>query len=111
MAKHHVRVPPEQEAELARIAKQLVVPPATGLTTKNRERLRQFGDETRLCDLLTLPERLSVRARSEGKTYRACLTMEVAVALAILRHCPIRRTNLAKLRLDQNITRLARARA
>ena len=106
MARHAVRVSEAQDAAIADIARRLAVTPARGLTAKNRERLRQFEDPQLLHRVLTLPETLEREARALGPSRKACLRSEMAVAIAILCLCPIRRKNLAALHLDHNLRRL-----
>ena len=110
-ARGYVRVPPEDEATLADLAKRVTPKRRQGLTEKNRRRLRPLQDEGTLRRLLQLPERLARRCRAEGPTRSAALRFEVAVAIAILLHCPIRVGNLASIHLEWNIHRMGDGRA
>ncbi|WP_285675025.1 tyrosine-type recombinase/integrase [Paralimibaculum aggregatum] len=53
---------------------------------------------------VALPRRLEERAASRPPRSRA-LEMEIAVAIAILLVCPIRRRNLAEIRIDRHLQR------
>lgn len=105
LARHHSKVPAAQLADLKVLAKRLVVPRPPGLTDKNRARLRQFDDVGRLRQLIQLPDRLIARSKTTPRRYKALLQSEIAVAIAILCVCPIRRKNIAELHLEHNIDR------
>jgi hypothetical protein len=64
VAKWWVKAPAEQIAALQAIRRQ-VDPQSTGMTERNRARLRQFGDPENLSRLINLPEtaRLSMPGR------------------------------------------------
>jgi integrase len=106
VARDHVRAPEADTAEIARLARRLAVPATPGLTDRNRARLRPLQDPDVLRRLLRLPQEMAARARQSDRPHAAALSMEMAVALAILLTCPIRRTNLAELRLDRNLQRM-----
>ena len=105
LARHHVRLPDADLSGLKTLAKRLEVHRPTGLTDKNRARLRQFDDPERLRVLLQLPDRLIAGSRFSPHSYKALLQSEVAVAIAILIVCPIRRKNIAELHLERSIAR------
>jgi integrase len=82
-----------------------------GLTDTNRERLRPFDDERHVSALLQLPSDLVGRARRDDLGRKAALHVQIALVIELLLMAPIRRRNLAGLRLDQHIswTRSGRA--
>lgn len=105
LARHHVRLPAPHLAELKTLSKRLEVHRPPGLTDKNRARLRQFDDVGRLRALLQLPDRLIAGSRLSPHNTKALLQSEVAVAIAILIVCPIRRKNVAELHLERSLAR------
>lgn len=106
LVRHHVVVPDETRQNIETLAGRLALPQAHGITAKNRERLRPFDEKKTVSKLLQLPQVLADRARSARPRYGAFLDMEVAVAIALLTCCPIRRKNLATLHLDHNLRRM-----
>ena len=105
IARNHVRVPEDRQTEIERLAKRLKIKWQTGMTPKNRDRLRPLQDPATLRRLLLLPERLFEKGRGLGNIYKAALLQECAVAIAILLYCPLRRRNLASVHLDRNLQR------
>lgn len=79
---------------------------APGLTRKNRERLRPFDDPALVRRFLLLPEKLFARAESASTPKKAILLREEAIAIAILQALPIRRENLGKIHLEENLHRM-----
>ena len=96
-------VHPDQIEEL-RGLQGCLGPQAKRLAEKNRRLLRIFEDPEILEKLLWLPERLAEWAARIGGA-RGALAMELAVAIAILRHVPLRIRNLAELRIGQELYR------
>ena len=107
VAREWVHVPDDRLAELKRLLARLPkVQP--GLTAKNREALRQFGDEINLARLLALPELLLQEARRiDPPTYKAAVKAQLALAIELLLNCPIRGQNLINLQLGQHVLRPA----
>jgi hypothetical protein len=106
IARHWVKVPSEQLEQLQKLRRR-VDPGKKGLTDKSRVRLMQFDDEENLAKLMLLPERLATEARRQDRGgVTEALKMQTAMALAILRVCPLRIKNLAGLNLERHITRL-----
>ena len=105
VAKRFVRVDEASQRELDRLDSKLHVKPQSGMTAKNRDRLRPLDNSETLRGLLTLPARLFERSKSDGDLYRAALAREDAVAIAIFLNCPIRRKNMAEIHLDENLHR------
>ena len=93
--------PATTQANLDRLAQRLAVPTQTGMTAKNRARLRVLQDDKNCHLLLTLPERLfATGAGTKANGYLDALAREDAVATAVLLVCPVRIKNLASINLD-----------
>ena len=105
LAKHWVRVPEAHLQRLRAMCKQ-VDPGQSGMTERNRARLRQFDDDTNIARLINLPESIARSLPTNGPlTYQQAILMQSAVAIAILLVAPIRVKNLAALTLDRHIVR------
>lgn len=78
----------------------------TGMTEKNKERLRQFDDPNLLASLLTLPERVlrRVQRTDSGKRGEAVAVM-FATAIELLLVAPMRIKNLASLETERHLVR------
>jgi integrase len=105
LGRHHVRLPDADLSRLKTLVTRLAPPRQPGLTDKNRARLRQFDDTERLRSLLQLPDRLMALGKGAPYSYKALLRSEIAVAIAILMVCPIRRKNIAELHLERSLAR------
>ena len=103
IAKWWVKAPAEQIAELQKIRRE-VDPKETGMTARNRARLRQFDDPENLRRLIDLPQAI-VRAlpRQGPPSYAHALRVQSALAISILLAAPMRAKNLASLRLGRNV--------
>jgi integrase len=101
IAKHWAKVPDSHLSELRRIVDRLRCR-KRGLTSKNREILRQFDDPMNVLKLLTLPELLAAQAKKQRNVKKAALSMQLALAIDIELHAPIRLKNLINLRLDRH---------
>ena len=93
---------------LATFAKRVATKKRTGMTAKNRERLRVLQDDRNLLKLVNLPDRLFAEAKSGRKPHYRALDREIAVAIEILLVCPLRVKNLAEIHLERNIHRPGR---
>ena len=93
VARHWSRLPEAQIATIVRWVNKVRVH-QEGMTEKNRERLRQFGDNGVIRALLTLPEQLIAKAERCPVNSRSALTVLKAVALALLTVAPLRLGNL-----------------
>jgi integrase len=103
LARHWVKLGPDALQEL-RALQQCLGPPRTGLTKKNEILLRTLDDPEIRAKLLLLPERLA-KSAERSRPARAAITMEFALAIAILLSAPLRIANLAALRLDRHLVR------
>ena len=105
LVRHHTRVPDANRRAIEDFATRLSVPPSRGLTARNRARLRALEDPAARHRLLCLPDTLAADARAARPYRRAYLDFEIAVAIALLLYCPIRRRNLVELHLERNLRR------
>jgi integrase len=92
-------------ARLANLSKRVAVPRQTGLTPKNRERLRALQDDRRLQALLNLPERIWSETLGKELTFSQALRRETALAILIMLFCPIRSQNLAEIHIEKHLHR------
>jgi integrase len=104
VAKHHVRAP-EAQLDTLRAMRRKVDPGVTGMTERNRRRLRQFDDPENLRRLLEFPGRVFRELPSDGEPgYELCIRAQSALVVAILQVAPLRIENVAGLRLDRHLT-------
>jgi len=103
IARHHLHLPEETVDQMRRQCKALK-PRSEGFTDKNRRCLRQFTDNKKLVNLLTLGVRVIAQvARLDKLRRRDAVRVELAIAVAILLNIPLRAGNLAGLRLDRHL--------
>jgi integrase len=76
-----------------------------GLTDRNKERLRPFGDPVNVAKLIHLPDQLAAQCARHEATLRDAYRMRTALAVEILLVFPIRLRNLVTLRIDQHVYR------
>jgi integrase len=86
-----------------KIASRLSIP-RTGMTAKNRERLRPFDDPTVVERFLNLPSLIQAEVeRCKLPARRRALLAQSAAAIAIEQAAPIRLSNLANLDVQKNL--------
>jgi integrase len=103
IAKWWVKASAEQIAELQKIRRE-VDHKETGMTPRNRARLRQFDDPENLRRLIDLPRAIIRSLPREGApSYVQAIRVQSALAIAILTTAPMRVRNLASLCLGQHI--------
>ena len=103
VARHWIKVPPEQMEELKRLNAKLGSTP-TGLTQKNQDLVRRFQDRELLTALLDLPDTLRKQANSgRSSPARRLQKMQIALAIEILLAAPMRMQNLATLELGRSL--------
>jgi integrase len=103
IAKWWVKAPADGIAALQKIRRE-VDPKETGMTPRNRARLRQFDDPENLRRLIDLPQAIVRALPREGPLICAqALRVQSALAIAILTIAPMRMKNLASLRLGQHV--------
>ena len=105
VARHWVKVDEQHFAELHRLCRR-VDPRDTGMTDKNRDRLRPLRDAKVLRAFLELPDRMlaEVRRTDRGRR-REALEVATALGIAILTYAPIRSANLCRLDLERHLIR------
>lgn len=106
VARRYVKVGDGDQRRLDQLNDRLAMKQTSGMTPKNRERLRPLKDEATLRRFLDLPEALFERGIKGNDSLRAALEREDALAMAILRYCPIRRKNLFSIHLEHNLRRM-----
>ncbi|MCU0945813.1 MAG: tyrosine-type recombinase/integrase [Rubritepida sp.] len=108
VAAHHVGLKANEVAQIGTWALQARGHRRrTGLTAKNRDRLRALVPLHRRGLLLHLPAELMQRAREIGPgSVEAGRLARTAAALEILLICPLRRRSMLALRLDRHLQRL-----
>jgi integrase len=103
IAKYQVKSDPKILAEIERIKRKLT-PQHIGLTPKNRERLGQFDQDINIKRLLWYARQEFDRIKKLGThTLHNAVAIQLAVAVEILLHIPMRVTNLAQLHLQNNL--------
>ena len=97
IAKWWVKAPQEQMEALRNIRRQ-VDPKSSGMTERNRARLRQFDDPENLRRLIRLPDEiLRSLPRSRPPSFTEAIRVQSALAIGILLVAPMRVKNLAAL--------------
>jgi integrase len=103
IARRWVKVDAAVLEELKRLASKVPVPLA-GLTSKNKEVLRQFDHPANLRRLLEFPDRLWAEVkRDRTPDGRTLVKAQAALAVGILSYMPVRPQNLWALKFDENI--------
>jgi hypothetical protein len=76
-----------------------------GLTEKNQAIVRQVLSGNNWAEVINLPHILMAQARSlrEHAPVKAAVTAQIAAGIAILTFAPVRLSNLAHIRLDENL--------
>lgn len=98
-------LPEPQRKALADLAKKVAQPTQTGMTARNRDRLRVLQDPRHKRRLLALPEHVFKTHTQASRLGWNALAREDALAIAILLVCPIRVGSLARIELDKHIQR------
>ena len=106
IARHWVKAPDEQIEKLAGFASNLHVK-QTGMTDKNRARLRQFDNIANVLALANLAPRVfqEVKKADDGLRRNAVRVM-LAMAVELLLVAPMRIDNLAGLDLDRHLAQV-----
>ena len=106
IARHHVKLPPEEIERLSNIKRRLKVD-RPDFTDKNKQRLAQFDDPYNVELLMLLPRRLVDRAeRSNTKSSRTALDVMHAVAIRFSSpfQCEVATSRLSTLNAISNGT-------
>ena len=106
IARHWLKTDEKTLELMARIVRQLA-PPETGMSDKNRERLRPFQSEESLRKLVNLPQtiRRHIESAKSSHARRKGLST-AALAIEILLVAPLRMANLAALHLDHHFRKV-----
>lgn len=98
IARHFLKLPDSELAELDRICKPINRKPRQhtkrGLTEKNRRRLAQFLDDRRVVTLRDLPQRLQAQAMRCPVDLRSALAMQSALAIELFIMTLLRSSNV-----------------
>lgn len=105
VARRYVKVAEADQKRLDNWNDRFAVKKSSGMTVKNRDRLRPLEDPMTLRRLLVLPKQLFDRGAQNSDSKPVALAQEDALAIAILQYCPIRRKNLFSIHLDHNLHR------
>ncbi len=106
VARDHCRLPEAEISAIATWGKRIKMPAPTGLTEKNMRRLRALMEPRARAMLLWFPRELMRRAADPALSPPAAARLAMyAVAMEILLVCPMRRKNLAELRVDRHLYR------
>lgn len=106
LARDHCHLPAADVAKITTWSRRVTMPDPHGLTAKNTARLRTLMQLRARGMLLCLPQELMREAAMPGlKPTEAARLVMYAVVVEILLVCPMRRKNLAGLRLDQHLYR------
>ena len=101
VAKAYVGLDADDVKELMRLRDRLKCR-KRGMTVKNRERLRPFLDPRNQARFLRLADRLIKEAKARGRTKKAALLVQIALAHEIEIAAPLRLGNLAALNLNRH---------
>lgn len=103
MARHWLNVDRDHLEQLTAICPRLN-PGKSGLTEKNRERLRQFDDPRNRSLLLHFPQsQLREVLRYDRGHRRDALKVQIALAVEMLMMAPVRIGNLAAINIDRHL--------
>ncbi|MBV9748210.1 MAG: site-specific integrase [Acetobacteraceae bacterium] len=106
VARYHCDLPAVEVARIANWVRQVTPRKQLSMSEKNMQRLGALVQPRPYALLLNLPAKLMHAAALPGQRPRsAALLAMYAVALEILTICPMRRGNLAALRLDRHLRR------
>lgn len=106
VAKHWLNSEDAILKQMSHRTKRLAVQ-QTGMTTKNRDRLRPFHDRATVDRFLNLPNDLiALVERGKVSKQQQPVLAEIAVAIEILLMAPIRISNLVNIDLDRHLFRV-----
>jgi site-specific recombinase XerD len=101
IAKYHCNAP-ESILQLIRNAEDKFKPETSGMTAKNKKRLRTILEDTALPRLLTLPADSIVMLDPAHPTLADAIKVQSALAMQIELEAPMRAKNLAALDINQH---------
>lgn len=97
IAKHHAGLSDPELEKLHNICRRIDPKDRGRLTTKNRERLRQFDDPRNKVLFLKFPETQFNKARKDKSPLKAARRVERALQVGLLMHCGVRLATLRAL--------------
>ncbi len=102
LAKHWVRTDPAHLEKLKRIARRVTVG-TSGMTAKNRDRLRPFDDDDTVATFVCLPDTIRRHVEKSRKpAMQKAVMAQMAAAIALQLVIPLRKSNLAALDLERH---------
>ena len=79
-----------------------------GMTSRNREVLREFDDPSTVRALVNLPARVWLEVRTSGRRgHREAKLMRTALAIGLLLNAPVRIKNLASIEVDRHLVQVS----
>lgn len=106
IAKYWAHLPQDQIDTLKK-AETRFRPPKTGMTAKNRGRLRQFTDEQNVRRLVGLPSKVITTLDTTQPKITDAVRVQEALAVALLLVAPVRVKNLASIDIEKHIHRVS----
>ena len=104
LARDYLRLPAEAVGPLEDLCRKLT-PRQTGMTQKNRARLRPFDDERLVQRLLRFPSEQFARVRKADRgSQRDALKIQSALIIELLLMAPMRLGNLAGIDLQKHLS-------
>lgn len=104
LARDYLRLPAEAIEPLDDLCRKLT-PRRTGMTQKNRDRLRPFDDDRLVQRLLRFPPEQFARVRKADRgTQRDALKIQSALLIELLMMAPMRLGNLAAIDLQRHLS-------
>lgn len=102
IAQHHTGAPLDV-IDLIKSAEGRLRPAKTGMTDRNKARLRQIIEPQRLKRLIDLPQRFVAGLDQKRPSITDALCVQSVLALMILLNAPMREKNLAELDLERHL--------
>lgn len=103
IAKHWVKVDTAHHDKLKRLASRVAVP-VSGMTAKNRDRLRVFDDPEMVAAFVCLPDTIQKAVEKDRRAPKLKAHLaQMAAAIAIQIVIPLRRTNLAAIDIKRHL--------
>ena len=104
LARDYLRLPAKAIGPLEDLCRKLA-PQRTGMTQKNRDRLRPFDDERLVQRLLRYPHEQFARVRKADRGTRGeALKIQSALIIELLTMAPMRLGNLARIDLQRHLS-------
>ncbi len=103
IAKHYCKVDSKTLEALTAVCSRLDSGSSRHMSSRNRERLRQFDDPKKVAKLLAFPAEERVRGLKQRNQIRAARCMERALAIDLLIQCCLRMQNLHTIHLTRNL--------